>query len=395
MKRKKILYIHPSNELYGADRSLLRLVRGLDYSLYEPLVVLPNDIDYEGALSDQFEISNIQYFEYPLAVMRRRYFSPIGMLYFFLNFIRSGIYLSRIIKREGVDLIHTNSSAVLSGGLASLLSGVPHIWHVREIIEEPKWFKSVIGSCLNWMSDIVVTVSQPVSDNLISGQSKLQEKIRKIHNGINPEPFLSVDPADTSQLKDTWGVPEDSILIGMIGRFSAWKGQDFLLKAAKDLLVNNKNIYLALIGGDVPGETQYREKVVELAKAFNITDQVILDQFRLDVPVVLSTFDIFVLPSTRPDPFPTTVLEGMASGRPIVSTKHGGAIEQIVDKESGLHVDYESPKEMSDALTQLVRDVELRVALGNSARNRLLIKFTVEHYLKNIQDLYSEILACS
>ena len=66
----KILYLNSSNELYGADRSLLRLVKALDRERYEPFVVLPNDLQYEGYLANELKLADVDYQEIQLGAFQ-------------------------------------------------------------------------------------------------------------------------------------------------------------------------------------------------------------------------------------------------------------------------------------------------------------------------------------
>src|SRR5690349_18548062 len=75
----RVLFLHPSDELYGSDLVLLHLVRGLDRARFEPIVVLANDLPYEGRLSDALRAGGIDCRHLPIAVARRTYLSATGV----------------------------------------------------------------------------------------------------------------------------------------------------------------------------------------------------------------------------------------------------------------------------------------------------------------------------
>src|SRR5262249_11720691 len=133
----RVLFLHPSDELYGSDLALLNLVRGLDRSRFAPLVVLANDLAYQGALSREMEASGIEVRHLPIAVARRKYLSPTGLLGFRQKLGRSTRMIADWIEHERIDLVHTNTRAVWTGALAARRAARPHIWQVQEQIERP------------------------------------------------------------------------------------------------------------------------------------------------------------------------------------------------------------------------------------------------------------------
>ncbi|MCA9960203.1 MAG: glycosyltransferase family 4 protein [Anaerolineales bacterium] len=386
-----VLYIHPSNELYGSDRSLLRLVQALSQTSIEPFVIVPDDLEYEGLLTNELQKMHVPFQELGLGVLRRRYRNVSGGLLFIYRTVKAAVQIAHYCRQHKFHLIHSNSTAVFTGALAAKLARIPHIWHVREIIEQPRWLNKVTANVLWWGADVVIAVSQPVKENLLISQPKLASKIRVIHNGINPKAYKEIDTQDIIQLRHSWGIPITATVIGMVGRISSWKGQNFLLQAAADILKQDPNVYLVFVGGTVPGETWRRQELEDAIYKLGIQDQVILDDFRIDIPVVLASFDIFVLPSTRPDPFPGVVLEAMFAGKPVVATAHGGALEQVQKNVTGLLVSPTETNEMTEALHKLIYNPQLRIDMGNNGRQRALTLFTTELYVTNVINVYNQI----
>lgn len=390
MNKHKILYVHPSNELYGADRYLLRLVRALDKQMFAPVVVVANDIEYEGLLTDELDKSSVAWQEMRLGVLRRRYQNAGGMALFGYRTAVSALQIAAYCRRHQVSLLHSNSSAVFAGGLAARLARIPHIWHIHEIITQPQWLNKLIARNLDVLADQVVAVSTPVKDNLLLGYPQLDAKIRVIHNGIDHKKFSHVQPVAVQQLRQQWQATPNTVVIGMIGRISAWKGQPFFLQAAARMVNLQPNIRFVLVGGCVPGETWRLDALRQQVDELGLAPFVHIDDFRLDIPTVLAAFDIFALPSIRPDPFPTVVLEAMAAAKPVVATAHGGATEQLDPGQTGFLVSPTDPAEMASAFQVLVDDVEKRQAMGQNGRFRLLEHFTTQKHTQKIVALYNE-----
>ncbi|NLG26917.1 MAG: glycosyltransferase family 4 protein [Chloroflexi bacterium] len=395
MPPHSVLYVHPSNELYGGDRMLLWIVRLLDRAQFTPHVVVPNDLPYEGLLTGELDALGVTHHADRLGVLRRRYQSIPGMALFGWRTLASAMRLARYCRRHCVELVHSNSTAVLTGALAARLAGVPHVWHVREIITTPGWLNAVIARLLYHLSASVLTVSTPVREHLLAAEPRLAPKTHVVYDGLDAAPFGQPDGAAVAAQRASWGVPTDGIVLGMVGRISSWKGQDLLLTAAAPVLAAHPSAHLALVGGNVPGE-EWREQALRYQiDALGLTPRVHLEGFRTDIPLVLASYDVFCLPSTRPDPFPGVVLEAMAAGLPVVATAHGGPTEQVVDGETGYLVSPEEPAALSAALERLLGDADHRRALGAAGRKRLLAIYTTERYVRAVEGVYQRLLSAA
>ncbi len=131
---KNILFFHQSADMYGSDKVLLQIIEGLDRTRYNPMVVLPTS----GPLSKALEGEGVRTFIIPLALLSRATLTPLGMLGLPLRVVASLISLRRALGGVEVELAYSNTLAVLTGALWARLNGIPHIWHVHEIIKTPR-----------------------------------------------------------------------------------------------------------------------------------------------------------------------------------------------------------------------------------------------------------------
>src|SRR5262249_47258014 len=129
-----------------------------------------------------------------------------------------------------------------------------------------------------------------------------------------------------------------------------------------------------------------------LARSLGIADVVRFDGFRSDIPAVLDALDIFVMPSTLPDPFPTAMLEAMAARKPVVANAHGGSVAMIVHEATGVLAPPAQPEAMAHAVRRLLDDPAERQRFGAQARERLVSQFTLDAYVRNWTELYSSVL---
>ncbi len=132
-----ILYVHNSADIYGASRSLARLLGRLDRRRFGALVVLPE----EGPLRRWLEELGVGVVLQPgLPVITRALVRSPGLLAFPFRFLASAVTLRRLIRRRGVGLVHTNTGVIPSPALAARWAGVPHIWHIRDWFQEFRQF---------------------------------------------------------------------------------------------------------------------------------------------------------------------------------------------------------------------------------------------------------------
>lgn len=384
-----LLYVHSSDELYGADKILLQLVERLDKEQFQPIVVLPTDIPTDRLLSAALAARNIETVHLNTAVLRRQYFTPLGMPLYLMRLIISTVALCAIILRRRVGLVHSNSVAVIPGALAACLTRTPHIWHIHEILVEPRLLWRVTSWLVPRLSSQVVAVSNPVRDHLCAGNARNQEKAIVIHNGIDLNRFeLSATIAET--IREEWGVRADQRIVGMVGRISHWKGQDHFLVAARHVAAAPDSVRFVLVGSPFAGQEQRMVELAQTATKYGIADRVIFNDFRADIPAVLAAFDIFVLPSTLPDPFPTVILEAMAAAKPIIANAHGGSLEMVENNRTGLLVDPGDPRQMAQAIDQLLQAGKAtREIMGQRGRARLEELFSLGAFVARWTTLYN------
>jgi glycosyltransferase involved in cell wall biosynthesis len=390
MKKTRILYLHSSNELYGADRSLFRLVRELDRERFTPIVAISSDVNYEQRLlSSRLKGISIQTFTLPLAVLRRKYFNAPGLI--FLSFLLpfSTIKLAHIIRSLGIDIIHTNSSAVLSGGFAALIARRPHIWHVREIYTAPRLLGKIVARTVSRFSARVIAVSGAVRDQLIDDGCD-PEKVIVIHNGIDLD-LYGPKSRVRDRIRTELGIPPQAMVVGMIGRISSWKGQEVLVQAAQLVVEKQPLTFFVLGGGVIPWEEFRRRDLLQLIDQLQLTKHVILEDFRTDVPDFLTAFDLFVLPSTRPDPYPTVVLEAMATGLPVIATDWGGVVE-MVEETSGRLVPPNDPEALAAAILDLLQNPQAQTTMGYAARAQAQAEFSTHAYVTAVERQYDQFL---
>ena len=387
-QKTKVLYLHAGAELYGADKILLELLTDLDKTKFKPIVLLPND----GPLVNKIKNIgvDVQIVHYP--IIRRKFFTVIGILKYSLKYLKYGIILSRFVKKNEVNVIHVNTTAVLEGAFIKVFNNVPLVWHIHEIIMSPKIMFKFFSYIIQHVSNRIVTVSDATRNRLLESNYVSSDKTYTIYNGINSENIISHNNYETKKImKSQLNIPNDSKVIGMVGRINSWKGQSDFVGAVNQLFRENKNIHAVMVGSVFEGEEfRFEELKNEINKTI-FPNQIHIVQFTEDIADFYSLFDVFVLPSTRPDPFPTVVLEAMANRLPIVAYNHGGVTEMIEDKKSGYLVDVGQIEKLAESISYLVNNDQQRKLIGEAAHFRQMSLFNKKIFVKKFEKVYENV----
>jgi glycosyltransferase involved in cell wall biosynthesis len=376
----RILFVHGGAELYGADRILWELVAGMIDRGHIAHVVVPGP----GHLVAKLETAGAHVHVRNLGALRRKYLNPRGLLGRAWRIAGATVWLMRLAHAQSVDVIHTNTSIVFPGAFAAFLGRRPHVWHIHEITTRPRAVWRAQSFVVPRLSTRVVCVSKAVRENLVRGSSA-NGKARVIYNGIS----VPVPARDARQrVRAELNVPDDAVLVGMIGRVNRWKGQGVLLDAARILKGRRCSSRFLMVGGTFAGEEPLLASLKERARASGMHEVVSIQDFRSDVADVLCALDIFVLPSIEPDPFPTVVLEAMLAGLPIVAFAHGGVCEMIEHGVSGTLAAGKDSAALADAIESYVADPRWRRSVGERARERALANFSRAAFIGQFQGLY-------
>ena len=371
--------------MYGADKVMLDLISRLDKSKYHPYVILPTN----GVLVDALKKNEIDVEVMPYPIMRRKYFNPKGIIEYFFNLKKYTSVIAKYAKARKIDLIHTNTAATLEGSFVARKLRIPQLWSIHEIIVSPKMMYTVTSKLISKYSNSTITDSGAVKRHLDASGFFKENDVKVIYNGVDANRFNP--DVSCEYLYKEWNIPRNVKVIGMMGRVNSWKGQHDFLKAVNIILEKYSNVYAVFVGAAFAGE-EWREK--ELADAIAMSpykDRIINKGYRTDSEGIYKLFDVFVLPSTNPDPLPTVVLENMATGNPVVGYRHGGVCEMVKEGYNGLLAEVRNPEDLAAKIEILLVDDELRNEMGCNSRIRLLENFSIESYVKNYSDEYDRL----
>ncbi|ATP57980.1 group 1 glycosyl transferase [Pedobacter ginsengisoli] len=356
-----ILILHSSSDLYGASNVLFNVIKVLKNNGNNPIVVLSE----EGPLSDKLRNHHIEVHIIRLGILRRKYFSLTGIINRLLILRKADKSLRELIAEKNIKLVYSHTTAVLVGALVAHRLKLKHIWHVLEITTKPLFFVRTMGWLLNKYSTSVITASDAVKAHW--SQWVEPKKLKTIYNGLDCSPFTN----KTGDLKKELNLSEQTLLIGMIGRVHFWKGQDYFIRIAAEILKIAPNAKFVMAGDAFPGYEYLYKQNQQIIDEKGINDKIFNLGYRTDIVNIMNSLDVFVLPSLLPDPFPTVVLEAMAAGKAIAATRQGGAVEMIADSDSGLLIPIDDAKAAAVKMFQLINSAQERERMGNNAAIRV------------------------
>ncbi|MGI8631005.1 MAG: glycosyltransferase family 4 protein [Solirubrobacterales bacterium] len=373
---RRVLYLHSSAGLYGADVQLALIARAIDRDRYQPLVVLP----FRGELERELRMAGAEVMVHELAVLRRSQLGVTHLARLARQIREDAKSLAQLCAERDVSLIHANTSVMVSALPIARRAGVPLVQHVREIWPGPDAVTLPIRRRIA-RADAVVCVSQAVAAQF--GHARV------VHDGLP----RAIELSDRTGFRQRLGIEDDAFSIALLGRISDWKGQDVLTRAlADERLVAHKAI--GIIAGDpFPGEERQRDRLLRLAHELGVAERLRLVGFREDIDTVLGAADVVAVPSKRPDPLPNSALEAAAAGRPVVASRTGGLPEIVHDGKTGILVEPDDPAALADALVRIADDPGLGRKLGASAAADVRQRFTPMKLASNLQHIYERVLA--
>lgn len=369
----RILFVHPSDELYGSDRVLLELVRGLDRSRYAPTVVVSCDVPYAGRLTRRLLALDVPVTSLRIGVLRRQVLSsPVRLARYAVDVAASTLRLTWILVRERTEIVHANTVTVFPAAFAAALAGRPLVWHLHEIVTERRG-RAFLHVLVRLFADRIVVVSGAARESLGRGTSRTAEVVP---NGVEPRP--EAPPAASPPT------------VAYIGRLSRRKGPDVFVRAAALVSARHPDVRFLVAGDEFGGGEDVARGLRAEATRLGLA-RLELRPFREEVWPLLAEVAIVVAPSVLPESFGLVLLEAMVAGRVVVASDHGGPRELIEHGETGFLVPPGDAGALASAIDTLLSDPARARRMGEAGRRRALAHFPLERSVSRFSALYDEL----
>ncbi len=376
---RRLLYLNHVSAIGGAEASLLETIQVLPRDRFTPLAALPAP----GPLADRLKALNVPVFFLPFRRFRKT-LNPVSLLAAALNILGTAFRLAQIIRRERIDLVHANSAtAHLVGGLAAGWTGIPCIWHCRDLVD--------LGALEPWLArkaTAIIAISDAVSRHLQRKQPI--DQVETIFNAMDAAAFEA--RAGGVNPRPEWGMNAGHYVVGMAGQFVPWKRHDLFLRAAARIAAAIPEARFVIAGGALfDADSTVEAGVVRLVRDLGLEGKVMLAGHRDDMAAVLKALDVLVHPAER-EPLGRVILEALALGKPVVAVNAAGPAEILADGAGGVLVPPDDAAALADAVIGLRRDPPRAAALGEAGRRRVLAGFSPRAHGDRMAALYARLL---
>ncbi len=376
-QKPKILLYTDTKQLGGAENHMLSMFKFYDRQRFELQLACSADPTLDSWCQ---KIANMTVTVHRLKVSHKH--DP-----------RHFFELKKILKQEDIQLVHIhvwNPASGRYGMLTAQKSNVPYILTEHDPFPLSP-LKNWIKKSLIKDAQQIIAVSEKNSELLCKLYPEMKSKIITIHNGIDTTRFesqlLSFSVSDREQYrKETFKTDGETPIITCIAELHPRKGIRYVLEAVRELVAQKENIKLILVGSGEEKETY--EKYI---RDHELEEYVELLGRRHDIPQILKSSDIFVLPSLN-EAFGLVLLEAMMAKLPIVATNNGGIPEIIEDGKNGILVPPKDSRAIAEAIQKLLASVSIRKTIAEKNYTDVRKKFEVKDMVKKTEERYTALL---
>jgi glycosyltransferase involved in cell wall biosynthesis len=295
--------------------------------------------------------------------------------------LSGGFRFSRTLRDGGFDLVHTNIAPPTDRieVLGGLLAGIPVVSHIRSFVPLRTFDKIM----LRGVKQFIAVSSAAAQPYVRAGANPSTMNI--VHNCV-PIP-AQISDLDRKRGRQQEGMAENACWAVTAGRLIPWKGIDVAISAVARVRAMGIDLRL-LVLGDGPEADGLRRQAADLSAE----GAVVFLGWRAQAMDLFALGDILLQPSQAADPFPRSVIEGMAVGLPIVGTDMGGIAEAFRPGASGLVAAGKGAEPLVQLLAGLASDEQLRRQMGMAARLEAERRYGIKVHADAVQKVYSRVL---
>jgi len=312
------------------------------------------------------ELKDRGYVMHTITIERRM--NPISNL-------RSLWHLYRLLKKEQFDIVHVHTPvAAALGRIAAWAARVPvviytaHGFYFHENMPRPvRRFIIWLEKLLCHVTDLVLTQSQEDGVTAVEETICSRDKVLWIGNGVDTARFALESGHDGA--RESLGLRAQDRVVGFVGRLVREKGVLELLEAMKLVARAVPDAKLLIVGDTLSSDRDKKAKqaIARLVAQDGLASRVLFTGFAEGIPELMATMDIYVLPSHR-EGMPRSIIEAMASSKPVIATNIRGCREEVVPGLTGLLVPVGDSVALAEAIVSLLGNPELAHQMGIEGR---------------------------
>ncbi|MEH1798149.1 MAG: glycosyltransferase [Nostoc sp.] len=360
--KKKIVFLIRDLNYGGAERQLVTLVKALDKQCFDITVLC---FYPSGSLSLDKDLKDSGI---PIICLDKQ-----GRWHLFGFFWCLVQHLQRIHP----DVLHgyVGIPNLLTIFLKPFFPSTHIVWGIRSSNVDPD-LDDWLGRLLFQLECLLSHLADLIIVNSYAGRAYYltngfpANKMTVIPNGIDIELFKP-DQGARIKVRNLWGISEDTILLGLVGRLDIRKDHPTFLRAAALLSEERRDVRFVCVGS---GSENYARELYELADELGISNRVIWVKARADMSAIYNTLDI-VVSSSYTEGFPNVIGEAMACGIPCVVTDVGDAAWIVGDID--VVVPPKNPEALKNALKRLIETIGIDGCDRAQIRQRIIDHFSV------------------
>ncbi|TAH53221.1 MAG: glycosyltransferase family 1 protein [Chloroflexota bacterium] len=391
----RLALVDVSSEMSGVEFSTLYLAQNLERTHWSPLVICPG----EGELPQLCRQNEIDVLIVPLTrlvatsvrLRGRRIPNPFALAWNALSFAITARRLAPILEREQIRLVVTKGLlAHYYGGLAARWARIPCVWHVQDRVSERAGalFPTLLSIGARVLARRVIADANSIARQLDIAMPR--DRVNVVWNGVDTREFSP--EMDGTRVRAEWTHAPDALLIGVIARLVAWKGQHVLLKAMVQLGNEFPNARVILVGSALFDTDEYAQSLKTETTRLGLGERVVFAGFRSDMPEALAALDVVAHTALEKDSTPLAVVSAMASGKAIVCSAVDGTAELFEEGVNGLLFPPGDANALVNQLRLVLGDSALRARLGQNAREFAERELSVEQFTRKCESVFERAL---
>lgn len=302
-----------------------------------------------------------------------------------------------LLRKEHFDIVHVHTPvAAALGRIAAYFARVPVVIYTAHGFyfhdNMPRWKRRLIiwvEKLLCHATHLVFTQSNEDAVNAVKDGICSEDKVKYIGNGVD----ITCFDHDSGKARANLGLKSNDKVVGFVGRLVREKGILELVEAMQLVIKAVPDAKLLVIGDKIDSDRDKSTKQTldSMSALDDVANHCVFTGFIDDVPATISAIDIFVLPSYR-EGMPRSIIEAMASGKPVIATDIRGSREEVLQGETGFLVPVKNTNALAEAITTLLSNPALAQRMGAAGHQRAREYFDERMILDKQINSYEEII---
>jgi glycosyltransferase involved in cell wall biosynthesis len=291
------------------------------------------------------------------------------------------IKIARLILLKRINLVHLNNGFVPREAFRAVRwTGRACVVHLRDFAQNV-----TAGEVVERDIDCVIAVSNAVAGSITAPD--LRSRARVVYDPVDTELVRRSRPARET-MRRSFGLGDASIAVGIFGRVIPWKGQRLFVEAVVDAMAGHSGLIGLIVGDEADGGREYFDEIRQFIDQSGFANRFVLTGYRPDVEALYAAMDIVVHASITPEPFGMVLPEAMVAGCAVIGADAGGPREIVQPNVTGLLFSPGNRRELAEAISRLVTDVEFRARLAAAGAVRAADQFSIARNSSAVREAY-------